>query len=59
MAERNAPTPPVKRIEFRIGINLGDVSAEGEDIFGDGVNIWVRPELVVEIKFLAWTEQPS
>jgi len=35
MGERNAATPPEKRIEFRVGINLGDVIAEGEDIFGD------------------------
>lgn len=38
MAERNAATLPERRIEFCIGINLGDVIAEGEDIFGDGVN---------------------
>src|SRR5215468_9137897 len=37
MAERSADTSPEKRIEFRIGVNLGDVIAEGEDIFGDGV----------------------
>src|SRR5215471_2307255 len=34
MAERNADTPSEKRIEFRIGVNLGDVIAEAEDIFG-------------------------
>jgi class 3 adenylate cyclase len=39
MIERNAVTPPEKRIEFRVGINLGDVIIEGEDIFGDGVNV--------------------
>jgi adenylate cyclase len=39
MADRNAGTPPEARIEFRVGINLGDVIAEGEDIFGDGVNV--------------------
>src|SRR6266513_3227981 len=39
MAAANAATPPEKRIEFRVGINLGDVIVEGEDIFGDGVNI--------------------
>src|SRR5438093_13675131 len=44
MADRNAGTPPDKRIEFRVGINLGDVMAEGEDIFGDGVNIAARLE---------------
>jgi TolB-like protein len=44
MAERNAGTPAEKRIEFRVGINLGDVIAEGEDIFGEGVNIAARLE---------------
>jgi len=38
MAQRNAPTPADKRIEFRIGINMGDVVVEDRDIFGDGVN---------------------
>jgi hypothetical protein len=38
MVERSADTPPEERIEFRIGINLGDVIAEEHDIFGDGVN---------------------
>ena len=37
MAERNDGSPSEKRIEFRIGINLGDVIAESDDIFGDGV----------------------
>src|SRR5262249_52246304 len=44
MAERNADTPPEQRIEFRIGINLGDVTADGDDIYGDGVNIAARLE---------------
>jgi adenylate cyclase len=44
MAARNAGTPPEQRIEFRVGINLGDVIAEGDDIFGDGVNIAARLE---------------
>jgi len=48
MAERNAAIPPEKRIEFRIGINLGDVIAEGEDIFGDGVNVAARLEGLAE-----------
>jgi class 3 adenylate cyclase len=34
MADRNAGTPPEERIEFRVGINLGDVIAEEHDIFG-------------------------
>jgi adenylate cyclase len=48
MAERNASTPPEKRIEFRIGINLGDVIAEEHDIFGDGVNVAARLEALAE-----------
>jgi TolB-like protein len=48
MAERNAATSPEERIEFRVGINLGDVIAEGEDIFGDGVNIAARLEALTE-----------
>jgi TolB-like protein len=48
MAERNRAVPAEKRIEFRIGINLGDVIAEGEDIFGDGVNIAARLEALAE-----------
>jgi class 3 adenylate cyclase len=39
VAERNAGTPPERRIEFRVGVNLGDVIAEEHDIFGDGVNV--------------------
>ena len=48
IAERNADTPPEKRIEFRIGINLGDVLAEEHDIFGDGVNVAARLEALAE-----------
>jgi class 3 adenylate cyclase len=48
MAERNATTSPEERIEFRVGINLGDVIAEGEDIFGDGVNVAARLEALTE-----------
>lgn len=39
MAERNAGLPEERRIEFRVGINLGDIVIEGEDILGDGVNV--------------------
>ena len=39
MAERNADVPPERRIEFRMGVNLGDVIRDGRDIYGDGVNI--------------------
>ena len=42
MAERNAGVPADKRIEFRIGINVGDIIIDGDDIFGDGVNVAAR-----------------
>jgi adenylate cyclase len=42
MSERNAGVIPENRIEFRIGINLGDVIAEDGDVFGDGVNVAAR-----------------
>ena len=43
MVERNAGVPPEKRIEFRIGIHLGDVVEESDgDLMGDGVNIAAR-----------------
>ena len=43
MAERNGGLPPERRIEFRIGIHLGDVVEEGDgDLMGDGVNIAAR-----------------
>jgi adenylate cyclase len=48
MAERNADLPPDRRIDFRIGINLGDVIVDGEDIFGDGVNVAARLEGLAE-----------
>jgi adenylate cyclase len=48
MAERNAGLPPEGRIEFRVGINLGDVIAEANDIFGDGVNVAARLEALAE-----------
>jgi adenylate cyclase len=44
MAERNAPVPAERRIEFRVGINVGDIIIEDKDIYGDGVNIAARLE---------------
>src|SRR5712692_6968685 len=44
MAESNAPLPPDRRIEFRIGIHQGDIVVEDCDIFGDGVNVAARLE---------------
>src|SRR5258708_26265186 len=48
MALRNAGTPDPKRIELRIGINLGDIIIDGRDIFGDGVNVAARLEALAE-----------
>ena len=48
MAERNATVPPEQRIEFRIGINVGDIIIDGDDIFGDGVNVAARVQTLAE-----------
>ena len=48
MAERNVGVPTDKRIEFRIGINLGDILIDEGDIFGDDVNIAARLEAMAE-----------
>ena len=49
MRDRNAGVPQDRRIEFRIGVNLGDVIVEGEDIFGDGVNVAARLESIAPV----------
>jgi len=48
MIDRNTDMPEDKRISFRIGVNLGDVIVEPQDIFGDGVNIAARLEALAE-----------
>src|SRR5262249_38966120 len=48
MADRNRAAPESSRIEFRIGINLGDVIIEGEDIYGDGVTVAAGLESIAE-----------
>ncbi|MDH3558099.1 MAG: tetratricopeptide repeat protein [Deltaproteobacteria bacterium] len=48
LAERNADLPAERKMQFRIGINLGDVIQEGERIYGDGVNIAARMEGLAE-----------
>src|SRR5438552_9906878 len=44
----NEPIPPQRRLELRIGVNLGDVIVDGDDIFGDGVNIAARLEALAQ-----------
>ena len=44
MAERNVEVPAERRIEFRIGLNVGDIIIDDKDIYGDGVNIAARLE---------------
>ena len=48
VVDRNAAVPEGKRITFRIGVNLGDVIIDGDDIYGDGVNIAARLEGLAE-----------
>ena len=49
MVERNAGLPPERKIEFRVGIHLGDVVAEADgDLMGDGVNIAARIEGIAD-----------
>ncbi len=48
MADRTADVPEGRRIRFRIGINLGDISFKGDDIFGDGVTVAARLEGLAE-----------
>src|SRR5437764_547926 len=46
--EINNPIPSDRRLELRIGVNLGDVIIDGDDIFGDGINIAARLEALAE-----------
>jgi len=48
LKERNAELPEDRRLEYRIGVNLGDVIEEGGKIYGDGVNIAARLESLAE-----------
>jgi class 3 adenylate cyclase len=45
---KNANLPPERRMEFRIGVNLGDVMVDGEQIYGDGVNVAARLESLAD-----------
>ena len=48
ISERNATVPEAKRILYRVGVNLGDILIDGEDILGDGVNVAARLEGICE-----------
>src|SRR5262249_29401868 len=48
MIDRNAEEAEEKRITSRVGVSLGDVIADGDDIYGDGVNIAARLEVLAE-----------
>jgi class 3 adenylate cyclase len=48
MADRNSEVPTDKRIEFRIGINVGDIISDNNDIYGDGVNVAARLEALAD-----------
>jgi pentatricopeptide repeat protein len=48
MLERNSSIPAEKRIQFRIGINVGDIIIDGDDIYGDGVNVAARLEALAD-----------
>ena len=48
MVVRNADVPDDRQISFRIGINVGDIIIDGEDIYGDGVNVAARLQALAE-----------
>lgn len=56
LQQRNSPVPASQRVEFRVGINLGEVVVEGEEIYGEGVNIAVRLEGVADAGGLCISE---
>jgi adenylate cyclase len=48
MAERNADVPDERQVIYRVGINIGDIIVEGDDIYGDGVNVAARLESLAD-----------
>jgi class 3 adenylate cyclase len=59
MAERNEELPSDRRMLFRIGINLGDVLVDGDDILGDGVNVAARLESIANPAEFASRHPPT
>jgi len=59
MTERNASTAEDSRIAFRVGVNLGDIIVEDNDIHGDGVNIAARLEAIAEPAAAACPRTPT
>ena len=59
MAKRNAGIPEDRRIEFRIGINVGDIIIDEGDIYGDGVNIAARVESLASPGAICISETPT
>ncbi len=57
MAERNSIIPEDRRVEFRIGINVGDVIVDGNEIYGDGVNIAARVEALARPGAICITDE--
>src|SRR5215813_2705397 len=56
MAKRNAGIPSHRRIEFRVGVNIGDVIVERGDVFGEGVNIAARLEQIAPLGGICLSE---
>ena len=48
MAERNAAVPDDQRVVYRVGINIGDIIVDGDDIYGDGVNVAARLQEIAD-----------
>jgi len=58
MIERTAQLPAERRIQFRVGINVGDIIIDGGDIYGDGVNVAARLEALADLAAL-WSRASS
>src|SRR5262245_17739664 len=53
---RNAALPEARRVEFRMGVNLGEITADGDQLHGDGINIAVRLEGIAEARGICLSE---